>query len=331
MDVLTLLDKLDQSTVAPVYLLHGPERFLIDEVVSRLRELLLAGPMADLNFSRLKAGETSGAEIVAEARAVPMLESQRLVVVDSCEKLKARDQEVLDPYLKEPAVESCLVLVGTKYDLRRGMFNRANRRGQAHKAEPLKEPQIIPFVKLRARARSVHLTPRAEAAIAAAVGADCAALDDAVERVGLFAGPDEEVDEAHVGEVVTAVRQRSVFELVDAIGNRNQPRALSLLEELLGRREEPLRLNALLARHMRQLIGARIQLARGADEGRAAAEIGVPPFVARKLLGQSRRFRGWELETALARLARSDLELKSSRRSGELILEQAVMDLCLGD
>lgn len=328
MDVLALLDKLTAETAAPVYLLHGPERFLIDELIARLRELLVSGPMADFNFSRLKAGEVDGAEIVAEARAVPMMASHRLVVVDGCEKLRARDLEVLDPYIAEPVEGSCLVLVGTKFDLRRGLFARANRRGQAHRAEPLKEPQLIPFVRLRAQSRGVELTARAEAAIAAAVGADCAAIDDAVERVGLYAGRGAVADEADVGEVVTAVRQRSVFELVDAIGNRSQARALALLEELLARREEPLRLNALLARHVRQLLSARIEVARGADEGSAAAAIGVPPFVARKLLGQSRRFRGWELEGALARLARADLELKSSRRPGELILEQAVMDLC---
>jgi len=130
--------------------------------------------------------------------------------------------------------------------------------------------------------------------------------------------------------VVAAVRQHSVFELVDAIGGRQHSRALALLEELLAQKEEPLRLNALLARHFRQLLRARIMLHGNVDERGMAAALGVPPFVAKKLSGQSRGFRGAQLEAALARLARTDLELKSSRRPGELVLEAAVMDLSLG-
>jgi DNA polymerase-3 subunit delta len=175
----------------------------------------------------------------------------------------------------------------------------------------------------------VELTPGAKAAISAAVGPDCAALDDAVERVGLFAGRDRPADENDVGEVVSAVRQHSVFELMDAIGNRDRPRALELLLELIGRREEPLRVSALIARHVRQLIAARVHLHLKTDPGRVAGSLGVPQFVANKLLSQGRRFRGAELESALLRLARADLELKSSRRPGGLVLEEAVMDLCL--
>jgi DNA polymerase-3 subunit delta len=329
MDVLALTEQLDADHVEPIYLVHGPERFLIDMLVRRLRRIVVSGPLGDLNLQRLSAAETSGAEIVAEARAVPMMARRKLVVVEDADKLKAADLEVLDPYLAQPVDETCLVVIGAKLDLRRGPLKRAGQRGQVHRAEPLKENQLAQFVRLRAAARGVQLTPAAEAAIAAAVGPDCGALDDAVERVGLYAGPEQSADEGDVAEVVSAVRQHSVFELMDAIGDRQAPRAVSLLVELLGRREEPLRVSALVARHVRQLIAARAHLHLKTDPRRVAGALGIPAFVARKLMAQGRRFRGAELESALARRARADLELKSSRRPGELVLEEAVMDLSL--
>jgi DNA polymerase-3 subunit delta len=329
MDLLTLVEKLTEKNVEPVYLLHGPQRYLIDLLVRKLAEIVASGAMADYNYQRLRAGASSAAEIIAEARAVPMMARRKLVVVEDGDKLKAADLELLDPYLADPVPETCLVIIANKIDLRRGVFSRARKRGQVHKAEPLKERQIGRFVQARAQARGVQLTPGAQAAIGAAIGDDCAALDDAVERVGLFAGPDRAADENDVGEVVSAVRQHSVFELVDAIGDRREARALGLLLELLARREEPLRVSALVARHVRQLIGARAHLHLKTDPGQVASSLGVPAFVARKLLAQSRRFRGAELEAALLRLTRADLELKSSRRPGELVLEAAVIDLCL--
>ena len=328
MDLLKLTENLSDSNLEPVYLVHGQERFLVTEFLNRLRHLVALGPMADFNYSRKKMSETSGAEIVAEAKSMPMMASKRLIIVDDAEKMKTADGEVLELYLVNPSPETCLVLVGTKFDLRKGMFSKANRRKQVHKAESLQEREIVPFIGARARARNVSLARGVDAAIAVAVGPDCATLDDAVERLGLYAGG-EQVAVPHVEEVVSSIRQHSVFEMVEAIGNRQPERALARLEELLGNREEPLRLSALLARHVRQLVLAKILSVQSAGNQEMAGALGVPPFVVKKLVAQSRGFSGARLENALARLADADIALKSSRRPGSLILEEAVMDLCL--
>jgi len=66
------------------------------------------------------------------------------------------------------------------------------------------------------------------------------------------------------------------------------------------------------------------------SQAEMAQALGVPPFAVSKLVTQSRGFNGAQLEAALLRLARADIELKSSRRPSGLILEDAIMDLCLG-
>ena len=89
-------------------------------------------------------------------------------------------------------------------------------------------------------------------------------------------------------------------------------------------------INAMVARHVRLLLGARIHLHRGTARAELPKLLGVPPFVAKKLVDQARRFRGATLEQALHALARTDRELKSSRRPSPLVIEQTVLDLCLG-
>jgi DNA polymerase-3 subunit delta len=329
MDLLTLRTNLTPENLAPVYLLHGPERFIIDQAVAQIREIVVQGPMADFNYSRYKAKELSGAEIVAKAGEIPMMAAKRLLLIDDGHKLGTKDLEALDPYLAQPAPETCLVVVAERFDLRRGILARANKRKQVHKADLLKENQLLPFLKSRAKERGVSLSQGALAAVCAAIGSNCAALDDAVERLGLFVGFDSEVTEEAVTEIVTNIREHSVFELVDAIGNRTSDRALVLLEGLLAEREEPIRINAMLARHLRHLLVARIQLHLGADQSALAGLIGIPPFAVKKIIGQSRRFRGAKLEQYLARVAEADFELKSSRRTSKVVMEEVILDLCL--
>jgi DNA polymerase-3 subunit delta len=176
----------------------------------------------------------------------------------------------------------------------------------------------------------VVLEKGADAALSVAVGPDASALDDAIERLGLYAGGSP-VETDHVATVVSSIRQNKVFDLTDALGSRNPGRAMALLEEFLGNREEPLRLLALVARHMRQLVLARVYAPQNLPQADLARLLGVPPFAVSKLLSQSRVFNGTQLEVSLMRIARADVELKSSRRPAGLILEDAIMDLCLSD
>ncbi|MBN2341579.1 MAG: DNA polymerase III subunit delta [Deltaproteobacteria bacterium] len=326
--MLQLIKTLTPDNVEPLYFLHGEEEFLIDKFLTELKQTVVEGPMADFNYSRQKARETSGAQVVADAKSLPMMAKRRLMIIEDADKFKAADTTALADYIENPAPETCMVLIAKKFDLRKGLFSKANRKKLVHKSEPLKERDIPAFIKQRVKEKRIKISADAIDAIAAAIGSDCAALDDAVERLALYkAGSEITLEDVEAN--ISSIRQHSVFELVDALGERNPRRVLSLLFELLKEREEPLMLNSLLARHMRQLLKARICAYQRMDQGAVAATLGVPPFVVKKLMSQSRQFSSTQLESAIARLAMVDIQLKSSRRPGGRVLEGALMDLCL--
>lgn len=327
MSIIRLIDALNDKTLAPAYLFHGPERFLIDRAVKKIKRIVLSSAMSDFNLHELNGNQCSGDTVVNQAMQIPMMATKSLVIVDDAHKMSADDHRVVDTYLENPSPDTCLVLLADKFEARRGLTKNAAKRGQLFAAEPLKEQDIPPFIKWRAKERHVKIDPGAVAAISAAVGPDCAALDDAVERVGLYAGREVTVTEESVAEVVTSIRQHSIFELVDAVGSGRSDRAFTLLEGLLNRQQEPIMINAMIARHYRQLLLTRIHLHLGTDRSELPRAVGAPPFVVKNLIQQAKRFRGEALERALKRLSLADLELKSSKRPPRVIIEQAVMDL----
>ena len=75
----------------------------------------------------------------------------------------------------------------------------------------------------------------------------------------------------------------------------------------------------MLARHLRQVWAVREM--RGASPAAIASDVGVPPFVATKLLDQAARFPEDALARAHRALADADRRLKSSRLSDGPILE----------
>ncbi len=328
MEQCSFIDNLNENNLNFVYVISGKERFFIDRIVEKIKRTVLSHPMGRYNLHELKGNVTTGNEIIRIASQIPMMATKCLVIVEDAHKLSTESQKDLETYLNNPSPTACLVLIGDSFDARRALTKTAKQRGFLVEFNSLKESDILSFIRWRAKSSNVRLSPEALSAIAAAVGPDCGALDDAVQRLGLFVGTKRCVEEDDVSETITTVRQHSVFELVDAVGRGDSDKALSLLEGLLKRQEEPIALNAMLARHIRQLLKIRIHLHLGTDEREFASISGSPPFMIKKLITQARGFRGTELEQALLRLSYADYQMKSARRSSGLIMEETLVDLC---
>src|SRR5262249_23213585 len=138
--------------------------------------------------------------------------------------------------------------------------------------EPLYERQLLGFVRAEARRRAVRFETGAAELLCEEIGADLGALADTVERLALFAAPKGgQVSATEVEAQVPGGRQRTVFELADAVGRGDRARALGILASMIDGRESGVRIVAMLARHVRQLWSADALLRARAPKGEYAA------------------------------------------------------------
>ena len=137
-----------------------------------------------------------------------------------------------------------------------------------------------------------------------------------------------------VETMVLAAKQRSLYELTDAISQRDRPRALLLLHGLLnasdGGEDAAIGHLYMLARTFRQML---IILEKNVRDSRAIWAVlwqgfRMPPFAAEDLIRQARRYKSRrDLTRALRLVARADLELRSSPANKLLVLERLILDL----
>jgi DNA polymerase-3 subunit delta len=160
-----------------------------------------------------------------------------------------------------------------------------------------------------------------------AVGTDLAALDDALERLSLYAGEGQRIELPAVEACVTKVRVETIWALVDAVSARDRKRALAAASSLLGDREPALRILTMVARQLRMVARMQAALARGLGPQDATREAGAPPFKAREMAAAARRFAAADLARAFAVLAETDLALKGSKRPDDIVLEHALLQL----
>ena len=186
-----LLRAIERGEIAPIYCLHGPERFLVDRTVAALRRKILgasAGDSSGLNCELFDLKEVALVEVLAAARTLPMFAKQRLVIARGLEQVKADGLEPLTAYAAHPNPSTCLVLLAEKIDGRLRAFLALRKAGYLHEFARLKDRELGPFIAREAKTRGMTIDSDAAEALASAAGPDLGRLMQALEQLEIYVG-----------------------------------------------------------------------------------------------------------------------------------------------
>jgi DNA polymerase-3 subunit delta len=154
-----------------------------------------------------------------------------------------------------------------------------------------------------------------------------------LEKLVLYVGDKKQITLGDVETMVLAAKQRSLYELTDAISAKDKTRALAVLDAMLQSGEgDDAAIGHLymLSRTFRQML---VILEKNVRDSRTIWQalwqgFRVPPFAAEDIIRQARRYQTRrELTRALKLIARADMALRSNPPSKRLVLEQLVMQL----
>ena len=324
-----------RGQLLPVYLVSGEERFLRDQVVLAIRDAALGGGVAAFNEDKFTAGETTADKVVSAARTVPMMANKRFVLVRSAERWDGTGGDETAPldqiavYAQAPVDSTCMVLVFEKIDGRRKLVAQAKKQGFLVECNVLDRHALPGWIVERCAEKGHAIDREVADLLAEIAGPELAYVNDAVERLSLYAGAGNAITEDSVNECVARVRTADTWALVDAVGARDLGRALRMLADAYDPRDRGLPLLGALAWSIRQLAKFQVAHAAGASVEDAARKAGVfQPFRARELAQKAKGLKAKDLERWLLVLAETDVALKSSRRSADAILEDALTKLC---
>jgi DNA polymerase-3 subunit delta len=196
------------------------------------------------------------------------------------------------------------------------------------------EADALKWIVAESEREGVKFDADAARELADALGADMMLIASEWNKLLLYAGEKQHVTLGDVETMVLAAKQRSLYELTDAISAKDTPRALKLLAGLLnasdGGEDSAIGHLYMLARTFRQML---VILEKNVRDPRAIWQalwqgFRMPPFAAEDLIRQARRYKSSrEITRAVRLIARADLELRSQPADKRLVLERLVFDL----
>ncbi len=350
----------------PGYVLVGDETFLLDRCRRAVLDLLAPPDIRDFCLHDLDLASISLFDVLDQAQTPSLMTPFQVFFVRGLRHLYTRGAKkeefaALDSYGRRPNPQAVLFFLADHIhiptDLRRMDMQDKERYERIRETlgewcgtvelARVDEPDAMAWVSATAVARGARIDEDAARELVDALGADMMLIASELEKLLLYADgklrlhpdPATPVEAARItlGDVETmvlAAKQRSLYELTDAISARDRTRAILLLHGLLNASDngEDAAIGHLymLARTFRQML---VILEKNVRDSRTLWQVlwqgfRMPPFAADDLLRQARRYKSRrDLTRALRLIARADLELRSSPASKRLVLERLVLAL----
>jgi len=313
------------AELKPVYVISGSDRPKIRLALERLRNHFEEGAVEVLD-----ATEHPAEDAIAACNALGLFGgAHRLVIVEEVDAWKAPEAKAVAAYLKSPAPETVLALVGNELKKDSALAKACAKAGEVLLYDAPRKRDLPAWVAKQFEQHGARADREACRLLIEMVGDDPERLRSEIEKLATWAGS-ETVGEDDVRLLASVSAETTVFALTDAWGRREVGGALAAVELLLersGPRELP-RLAALLANHVARVRACQALADEGISPREAAGRLKLHPFAAEKAFAQAANHSPDELAHALVRLAELDLALKGgSRLTGELELERALVEV----
>jgi DNA polymerase-3 subunit delta len=342
-----------KGPLKPGYVLAGDETFLFDRCRAAVLKGFVPPELKDFCLSDLDLSGTSIFELLDLAQTPSLMAPFQVIFVRNVRQLYTRGAKkdefaALNRYFHSPNPQALILFVADfvriPSDVRRMEMDDKNRFerltetlgehcGMVELAR-VNEDDATRWIVATAQESGVQVDPDAARELADALGAEMMMISSELEKLLLFTLARGHITLGDVETMVLGAKQRSLYELTDAISAHDRARALALLQGLLnssdGGEDSAIGHLYMLARTFRQML---VILEKNVRDSRAIWQalwpgFRMPPFAVDDLIRQARRFKSrHDLTRALRLIARADLELRSSPPDKRLVLERLVYEL----
>lgn len=338
--------------LAPGYVFIGDEGFFRRKCREAILQHLVPEDVRELSLYDMDLAEVDLREVLDRARTPSLMAPFQVFFIRGVKNLYGRgkhDEEfaAIKEYFASPNPDAMLVFVadhiGIPADVRRMDMTDKDRYEriretlgeycQVLELARVEEGDAVSWAMQSASGEGVKLDPDAARELVDSLGGDMMMIANELEKLVLFVGEKKRIGLGDVETMVLAAKQRSFYELTDAISSRDRERALEVLDAILSSgdgEEAAIGHLYMLSRTFKQML---VIFERNVRDSRALWQalwqgFRLPPFAAEDVIRQARRYKSRrELTTAIRKVARADLALRSNAVSKRLVLENLVLDL----
>ena len=295
--------------IKPVYLIYGED---IDLSYAALNLIEQACNITMQDFNKVVfAGDYTMQDVVESCQVLPIMDQKRLVIAkDYAGKGDEREKGYLQKYLESPSPDTCFVMFATKQV---PLFV-----SYLNKVEPVDCNKLSPdMLKRVINSRLAQSGKKIEKAaidyLVEACSGSYTSSSKEVDKLISYAGQVDTITLAMVESIVTKNIENVVYDLTNAIADKNGDKAYAIVNNLLDHGNQPTALISLITGQFRRLFFVSITAGENSE---LAKHLGVKEgaiFIAKK---QAKSFSPKALKAICEKCADAEFKIKNGKMEG---------------
>lgn len=292
----------------PVYWLEGEEEFFIDQVIDYAEKNILPENEASFNLTILYGRDTYWADLINACRKYPMLSNRQVIILKEAQAMK--EIEKLVSYIEKPLASTLLFVAykGKKLDGRTKLAMLLKNKSVLLTTKKLYDKDLPEWISNLVKMKGYSIANKALLLLMDHIGNDLSRLNNEVNKLILNLHDRKNITEDDVETFVGISKEFNVFELQQAIANKDLYKAVRIIQYFQSNpKAAPAQLifPSLYNYFSKVLM---IYSVPSRDEKSVAAAIGVHSYFVRDYLQTAMKFSSHEIEKVLLLLHQYNLK-----------------------
>lgn len=316
----SLNEDLKTGQLKQIYLLYGQESYLKKQYRDRFVKAMV--PEGDtMNYSHYEGKKTDVAEVIDLAETLPFFSERRLIVFENTGFFKSGGNDLADYISGGMPQTTHFIFIEDEVDKRSRLYKAVKAKGHIVELAVQDESTLRKWIAGLVRKEKKEMSPSDIACFVSKVGTDMENITKELEKLFCFCMDRQAVTRADIDAVCVTQVRNHIFDMINAVAEQNQRKALDLYYDLLALREEPRRILALMVKEYRDLFHVKEMAAQGYPRKEIASKSGLPQFVVGKYIDLAKRFRSGELRSVMEEIADLDQRVKTGLITDSLATE----------
>ena len=305
----SLQEDMKNQDFKKVYLFYGEEDYLKQQYKQKMKTALL--PEGDtMNLSIFEGKKTDPAQVIEMADTMPFFAERRVILLENTGFFKnACDR--LPEYMSELPDYLCMIFVERELDKRNRMYKAVKKHGRVVEFARQDTRSLTHWILGRMTREGKKITQKDMELFLEGTGTDMGNIEQELEKLLCYTMDRDVITREDILAVCAPQITGHIFDMIRAVTEKKQKKALDLYYDLLELKEPPMRILFLLARQFNQILQVKGLLEEGFDQNSVAKKLGLQPFVVKNCGTYGRRFSTEELRGAVEACVEMETKVKT--------------------
>ena len=314
-----------------IYLIFGLEDYLIN---NELNKIIKDNNVIEDNIIRYNLDEVDVINALEEASTVSMFDSKKIVICEGCSFLTGEnkkdinhDIDSLIKYINNPFDDVYLVFIvrKEKLDDRKKIVKELKKNSKVIECQREESHNLNNYITTYITDHGYSINRDGTKKLIERAGNNLSNLISECDKIFLYKEDEKHISVSDIENLVFKNIEDNIFELTNAVMNKDKIKIINIYKDLLLMGEEPVKLIVMLANQFRLILQVKLMKKNGYKERDMASIIAEHPY--RVKLALASNFSISELKEYLKRLEELDFKIKSGAIDKNFGFEMFLLDI----